>query len=73
MINWNEVGDSGRVSAVAYDAEREIIYVRFRKDGVEWWYGNCPPHIWEQFTMPGMSKGKFIHDELDNHPNGRLA
>ena len=73
MINWIEVTDSTRVSAVAYDAEQEIIYVRFKNSGVEWQYANCPPHIWEQFMMPGISKGRFIHDELDNHPNGRVV
>jgi hypothetical protein len=71
MIDWIEVTDSSRVSAVAYDSENETIYVRFKKDGVEWWYGNCPAFIWEQFTMPGVSKGSFIHTQLDNHPNGR--
>jgi len=73
MIDWIEVSDSSRVAAVAYDVEKETIYVRFHKDGVEWWYGNCPPHVWEQFTMPGVSKGRFIHEMLDNHPNGRLV
>ncbi len=73
MINWIEVTNSSRVSAVGYDDEEETIYVRFMKDGVEWWYGNCPPHIWEQLTMPGVSKGRFIHTELDSHPNGRLT
>ncbi len=73
MINWIEVVDSERVSAVAYDSEQETIYVRFRSSGVEWWYGQCPPQVWEQFNMPGTSKGRFIHDELDAHPNGRLG
>jgi hypothetical protein len=73
MINWIDVADSERVVAVAYDADQETIYVRFKRDGVEWWYGSCPPHIWEQFTMPGVSKGNFIREELDNHPMGRHA
>jgi len=47
MIDWIEVTDSSRVSAVAYDSENETIYVRFKKDEVEWWYGNCPAFIWE--------------------------
>ncbi|HET9768528.1 MAG TPA: KTSC domain-containing protein [Thermoanaerobaculia bacterium] len=71
MINWLDVGDSQRVSAVAYDAEQEIIYVRFKVGGAEWWYGSCPPHIWEQFTAPGVSKGRFIKDVLDDHQKGR--
>ena len=72
-IDWIDVSDSDRVIAVAYDAEQEIIYARFKRDAVEWWYGSCPPHIWEQFTAPGTSKGRFIHQELNNHPNGRYA
>lgn len=72
MINWIDVHDSSRVSAVAYDATQEIIYVRFSKTGVEWQYLNCPAHVWEQFTMPGTSKGQFIHDQLDQHPHSRL-
>ena len=69
--NWIDVPDSERVVAVAYNAEDEIIYVRFKKDGVEWWYGSCPPQSWEQFTAPGVSKGHFIREVLDSHPKGR--
>lgn len=71
MINWIDVTDSERVCAVAYDSDEETIYVRFRNSGVEWFYGSCPPHIWEQFTMPGISKGRYIHEVLDHHPHGR--
>ena len=71
--NWIDVSDSERVVAVAYDAEQETIYVRFKRDEVEWWYGSCPPHIWEQFTAPGVSKGRFIREVLDNHPKGRYV
>ena len=73
IINWDNIADSTRVIAVAYDVEEETIYVRFRKGGVEWWYGSCPLHIWEQFTMPGVSKGRFIREVLDSHPNGRYV
>lgn len=72
-VNWIDVPDSDRVVAVAYDAEQETIYVRFKKDVVEWWYNSCPPHIWEQFTASGVSKGRFIRQVLDNHPNGRYV
>lgn len=73
MIKWIDVTGSERVIAVAYDPEQEIIYVRFKNGGVEWWYSSCPPHIWEQFTMPGVSKGRFIREVLDNHPYGRYV
>lgn len=73
MISWLEVSDSTRVAAVAYDPDQGTIYVRFKDDGVEWWYGSCPPHVWEQFTLPGVSKGRFIREVLDSHPNGRYV
>jgi hypothetical protein len=71
IINWIDVPDSERIVAIAYDREQEQIYVRFKKGGVEWWYGSCPPQVWEQFAAPGVSKGRFIREVLDNHPNGR--
>ena len=70
MIRWIDVTDSSRVSAVGYDSDAETIYARF-PDGVEWWYSDCPPHIWEAFTAPGQSKGGYIRRTLDHHPNGR--
>jgi len=72
MIDWLPIGDSERVSAVAYDAEQERILVRFARDGVEWWYGNCPAVVWEEFMNPGTSKGQFIAHQLNLHPHGRL-
>lgn len=72
MIDWIPVAGSTRVVAEAYDAEAERILVRFR-EGVEWWYGACPPSVWAQFTAPGQSRGQFIHQVLDHKPNGRYA
>lgn len=72
MIAWIDVNDSTRVAAIAYDADKQTTYVRFKNDGVEWWYGNCSQSAWEQFSAPGTSKGRFIHQELDSHPNGQL-
>lgn len=71
MIEWVSTV-SGRIQAVAYDAVSETIYVRFN-DGAEWWYGGCPPHIWEEFTAPGTSKGRYVHDVLDGHAKGPLV
>jgi len=70
MINWITVYDSSRIVAMAYDSNSETIYVRF-PNGVEWWYGNCPKSVWEEFSLPGTSKGKYIHQVLDKHPNGK--
>jgi hypothetical protein len=72
MMQWVDVHDSQRVVAVAYDSKQEVIYVRF-PDGSAWWYGGCPPHVWEEFTSPGTSKGRFIKDSLDAHPNGKWS
>lgn len=71
MINWISVQDSSRIIAMAYNSSTETIYVRF-PNGVEWWYGNCPKLVWEDFSAPGTSKGRYIHQVLDHHPNGRL-
>jgi len=72
MINWIPVIGSNRVVAEAYDPETERIYVRFT-GGVEWWYGACPPQVWEEFTAPGRSRGQYIHSVLNHKPNGPHA
>ena len=72
MIEWIEVSGSTRIVAEAYNTETETIYVRF-PDGVEWFYAACPPDVWQQFTAPGQSRGKFIHTVLNFKPNGRCA
>ena len=71
MIKWIAVSNSTRIVAEAYDPETEKIYVRFKKDGVEWWYAACPPHVWEEFTAPGQSRGQYIKRILDFKSNGR--
>lgn len=70
MLEWIPVTDSERVVAIAYDVNGETIYVRF-PSGVEWWYSACPPQTWEEFTAPGTSKGRYIHQFLNGRPNGR--
>jgi hypothetical protein len=72
MLEWNPVLGSERIVAEAYDADGERICVRFT-DGVEWWYGACPPDIWEAFTAPGQSKGAYIAQVLNHKPNGRFT
>ncbi len=72
MIDWIPVGNSERIVAEAYDPETERIYVRFPNE-VEWWYAACPPHVWEEFTASGQSRGQYIHRILNHKPNGRHA
>lgn len=65
-LEWHDV-DSSRIVAEAYDAEAEVIYVRFT-DGTEYCYEACPPHVWEEFTAPGQSRGTYINDVLNYKP-----
>lgn len=70
MIKWNPVSGSTRIVAEAYDPETERIYVRF-PNGVEWWYSACPPQVWQEFTAPGQSRGKYINDVLNHKTHGQ--
>ena len=69
MIEWNPVSSSV-ITAEAYDAETETIYVRFT-NGQEWGYSACPKHVWEEFTAPGQSKGQYLNQILKQKPNAR--
>ena len=57
---------------MAYDEGTETIYVRFLRDGVECYYKNCPRSVWEEFSSPATSKGRYIKRVLDTKPYGRL-
>jgi hypothetical protein len=70
MIEWIPVSSSTRIVAEAYDPETETIYVRF-PDDVEWYYAACLPHVWEEFTAPGQSRGQYIKRVLNFKPHGR--
>jgi len=72
MIEWIAVVGSKRITAEAYDATTETIYVRF-PNGVEWRYAACSLEVWQAFRAPGQSRGKYIHDVLNHKPNGRHA
>lgn len=67
MINWKPVVGSTRITAEAYDPETETIYVRFH-NGVEYLYEACSRDIWEQFTAPGQSRGRYINRVLNYKP-----
>ena len=65
------VYDSTRLVAMAFNDEAQMIYVRF-PEGIEWWYGECSSFHWEQFQL-APSKGRYVREELDHHPNGQLV
>lgn len=55
-----------RTLAAGYDAQNEILYVRFR-DGAGYEYHNVSRSQWRQFkTTP--SPGRYINAELNRHP-----
>jgi hypothetical protein len=70
-IEWIDVTDSERIVAMAYDEDEEVIYVRFPDGEVEWCYEDCPPHVWDEFSASGQSKGRYIHETLNHKPNHR--
>lgn len=72
MFEWRPV-DSEVITAEGFDPETDTIYLRFKKDGSEWWYSECPPHIWDQFTAPGQSRGAYLNKVLKFKPSGRYA
>ncbi len=68
--DWIDV-DSTTVINAAYDAEAEVIYVRF-KNGAAYVYEACPPHVWEEFMAPGQSAGKYVNETLRYKPYRKL-
>ena len=71
VFDWIDVADSSRIVAMAYDEEGERILVRF-PNGVEWCYEGCPIVVWEEFSAPGTSKGRYIHEVLNHKNHHRL-
>jgi hypothetical protein len=71
MFEWRPVA-SGAITAEGYDAETEMIYLRF-KDGKEYWYSACPQQVWDEFTAHGQSRGQYLNQVLRAKPNGRHA
>jgi hypothetical protein len=69
-INWINVTESTIVTAIAYDDAAERIFVRLHS-GVEFYFDNCDPALWNQFKSPAHSKGEFIKNVLENHAYGR--
>ncbi|GJM36654.1 MAG: hypothetical protein DHS20C19_00210 [Acidimicrobiales bacterium] len=72
MIEWIPTPESSRTDAIAYLPEEDSILVRF-PDGAEWRYDSCPANVWEEFAYPVTSKGAYIREQLDQHPNGPFA
>jgi KTSC domain len=72
MIDWISTPDSGRTVAIAYLLDEEAILTRF-PDGTEWRYDGCPPSVWAEFSAEATSKGAFIRENLNHHPNRKFV
>lgn len=59
--------DSTRVLSGFYDPKAKMISVMF-VDGVRWNYYGCSEQTWARFKRAA-SPGRFLHEELDPHPN----
>lgn len=70
MPDWVEL-DSSFIAAAAYDAESEVIYLRY-KDDAEWAYEYCPAEEWEQLNEPDQSAGQFFHTVLKSKPQHQI-
>jgi hypothetical protein len=69
-LEWIDL-DSTAVESAAFDPELEAIHVRF-KDGGMYRYDQCPPHVWDEFTAPGQSAGKYVNETLRYKPYQKL-
>lgn len=71
QLEWVPVEGSSRITAMAYDATTETIYVQF-PNGKKWHYDGCPTPIWEEFRATP-SKGQYIAQILNHRPNGQYV
>lgn len=70
-LTWQAV-ESSVISAEAYESETRTIYVRYH-NGAEWGYGHCPRKVWQEFTAPGQSRGRYLNHVLKAKPAHRLS
>jgi len=60
-INWNNVVSSN-IQAVRYDANAQMLQIRFRDSGIYEFTG-VPQHVYNAFSL-APSKGKFFHANI---------
>lgn len=68
-LDWQTV-DSSNVSAVAYDADFQRLYIQY-KGGSTYVYEDIPSNVW-QSLLSADSIGEFIYDEIRG-ANGKRA
>ena len=71
-MTWLQL-DSRMLSSVAYDAEKRILHLRFRKTGDIYRYFEFPPADYQVF-LDAESRGRFFLAHIrDRFPFERLA
>lgn len=70
MPDWIAISSS-RATAIAYDEDQQVIYVRFA-DGAVYHYAECSQVVWDGLRASGVSIGRYITNVLDQHPYGRM-
>jgi hypothetical protein len=71
-MTWLQL-DSKMLTAVAYDADKQILHLRFRKTGDVYRYFEFPPAGYQAF-LATESRGRFFLAHIrDRFPYQRLA
>jgi hypothetical protein len=64
-MNWLLL-DSRMLAAAAYDGEKQILYLRFRKTGDVYRYFEFPAAEYQSF-LDAESRGRFFLAEIRDH------
>lgn len=68
-VGWQQV-DSSNVDAIAYDAPKKALKVRFKGKDTVYTYDAVPPHKFREL-MQAQSKGVYLHAEI--YPNHKAS
>jgi len=72
LMNWQTL-ESEMLASVAYDAEKQILFLRFRKTGDVYRYFRFPAAEYHAFII-AESHGRFFLAHIrDKYPNERMA
>ena len=72
-VVWQDTPTSDCFSEIGYDADAEILYVRFRDSGAAYRYLDYPSSEWEKFSVqnePGKWYNKNIKGQYESQKIG---
>jgi len=64
-MNWQPL-ESKMFTAAAYDADEQILYLRFRSTGDVYRYFELPPDQYQQF-LAAESRGRYFLANIRDH------